>query len=505
MNQHTLFAQDHPAIAVAPGGGFVVVWQSEEQLAVDSTEIVARRYDATGAPLGDEFVVNTYTTGNQIFPDVAMAAGGAFVVSWVSEEQAAGEPGVFAQRFDAAGAPAGSEFQVNSTAIEPPYYAAYAPALTMDSTQRFLVVWESGAFDLVARAFDGTGAAVTGEVILNTDRFAAQGDVAMGASGRALVAWRDDQDSISARFVEMDGDLVAAPFRVSDPAIAQRAEAPAVGANMRGDFVVTWEDWTYEATDPNYFGVRGRRLTAAGQAVGSEMQVNTYAPYGGQRYPRIAMADADTFLVTWWDDSETGRDRFGPGIFGHRFELPPLPSGCPLAPRSGCKQPTAAGRGRILLLDKDGGARDALKWKWLAGEGTTVADLGDPLGTDAVSVCLYDGSGERVSAATIAAGGTCAGGPCWKALGDDGFRFVDATAAQGGILKLLVKTGDAGRSKLVVRGKGAGLELPALPPALPLTAQVAVAGGACWEARFEAAGVQKASPVAFGAQASGPG
>ena len=44
--------------------------------------IAARRFDASGNPIGSEFVVNTYTTGVQACGDLAVEADGSFVVVW---------------------------------------------------------------------------------------------------------------------------------------------------------------------------------------------------------------------------------------------------------------------------------------------------------------------------------------------------------------------------------------------------------------------------------------
>jgi hypothetical protein len=47
-----------------------------------------------------EFQVNTYVTGQQDYPSVAVAANGNFVVAWQSNNQDHSNYGVFAQRFD---------------------------------------------------------------------------------------------------------------------------------------------------------------------------------------------------------------------------------------------------------------------------------------------------------------------------------------------------------------------------------------------------------------------
>jgi hypothetical protein len=61
-------------------------------------------------------------------------------------------------------------------------------------------------------------------------------------------------------------------------------------------------------------------------------------------------------------------------------------------------------------------------------ENTTVLDIakraefGDPLTTDAYTLCLYDGTG-LLAGLTADAGGSCTGKPCWRSR-TNGFPVV---------------------------------------------------------------------------------
>jgi hypothetical protein len=57
--------------------------------------------DSSGARLGREFRVNTYTTSSQFFPAVASDSSGNFVVVWNSFDQDGSGHGVFGRRFSA--------------------------------------------------------------------------------------------------------------------------------------------------------------------------------------------------------------------------------------------------------------------------------------------------------------------------------------------------------------------------------------------------------------------
>src|SRR5262245_40022957 len=64
---------------------------------------------------GGEFQVNTYTANHQTNDERSLAVGanGDFVVVWQSEQDGSGY-GVFGQRFASSGARLGAEFQINS-------------------------------------------------------------------------------------------------------------------------------------------------------------------------------------------------------------------------------------------------------------------------------------------------------------------------------------------------------------------------------------------------------
>ena len=67
-----------------------------------------KRFDSTGARVAAEFMVNTYTSGNQSgtyavygnsAPAVGIDSAGDFVVAWHSNQQDGSGGGIFAQRY----------------------------------------------------------------------------------------------------------------------------------------------------------------------------------------------------------------------------------------------------------------------------------------------------------------------------------------------------------------------------------------------------------------------
>src|SRR5262249_62041759 len=104
-------------------------------------------------------------------------------------------------------------------------------------------------------------------------------------------------------------------------------------------------------------------------------------------------------------------------------------------------------------------------------------------------VCVY-GGGRRVVGVKLRPGaghgGLCGGRPCWKE-GGAGFRYQNKALTPNGTLKMVLHEGlVAGKSKITIAGKGAGLGVPTLPFAQDPTVKVELRSntGQCWEATY---------------------
>src|SRR5207302_4391987 len=136
-----------PDVAVAADGSFVVVWQSAGQDG-SGEGVYAQRFDAGGTPAGGEMLINTVTAGDQQAPRVAYdPSGNAFTVAWESFGQDGDGWGVYARRFDASGPLTGETLLSTTTAGDQRH-----PALTVQPTGEIVVAWESP---------DGSGPGIT--------------------------------------------------------------------------------------------------------------------------------------------------------------------------------------------------------------------------------------------------------------------------------------------------------------------------------------------------------
>ena len=311
VNSYTTADQIAPVVAVRAGDGFVIAWTSYLQDG-DSGGVFARRFDAGGTALGGEFEVNTTTAGMQYKPAVASDSAGNFVVAWASQVGPGQYTDVFARRYDSAGAPLGDEFQVN--VFTTGYQTAPEVAMT-DSG--FVVVWASAPFQsqpsqdgdqsgVYSRRYDADGNSITGDVLVNSTTAGSQQapSVSMNASGAAVVAWESteqdgDLTGIYAQRFDGSGTPAGSEFQVNTYTTNYQLR-PDVAVGPAGDFVVVWSS---ENEDSSLSGIFSRAYDLTGAPVGPGLQVNTYTT-SGQSRPRVAKDP--TFpggMVVVWDSA----------------------------------------------------------------------------------------------------------------------------------------------------------------------------------------------------------
>jgi hypothetical protein len=174
VNTFTTYSEARPDLAVHSDGSFVVVW--ETQYGDDETfddSITMRRYNPAGAPIGDEVHINSYVTGAQRAPAIAMQSDGSFVVVWESHDGYYGPHderddgvGIFGRGFTNEGVGDPGEFHINNftSGIERDL------SIAMTGSGEFVVVWERaeslyGSADSYARLFTTGGGTTTSTTV----------------------------------------------------------------------------------------------------------------------------------------------------------------------------------------------------------------------------------------------------------------------------------------------------------------------------------------------------
>ncbi|HTU12211.1 MAG TPA: calcium-binding protein [Allosphingosinicella sp.] len=107
---------DHPRVTALTGGGFVVTWCNLKSNGASDPPL-AQLYDAAGAPVGGNFPLNTSAARNHLFPVIDALPDGGFVTAWTARDGTSGPYTIRAQRFDAAGNKVGGEIAVATAPV----------------------------------------------------------------------------------------------------------------------------------------------------------------------------------------------------------------------------------------------------------------------------------------------------------------------------------------------------------------------------------------------------
>src|SRR5262249_12678414 len=94
VNTTTTGLQSDVAITSLASGGFVMTWTDASATGADTsgTGIKAQLYDANGAKVGSEFLVNTQTLNAQESSSVTSLSNGGFVVTWTDNSATGPDP-----------------------------------------------------------------------------------------------------------------------------------------------------------------------------------------------------------------------------------------------------------------------------------------------------------------------------------------------------------------------------------------------------------------------------
>lgn len=319
VNTFTTGGQSDPTVAV-DNDGFTIVWESDSNQDGSSSGIFARRYDNTGAPSGGEFQINQFTTSAQVSPSIAIDADGNTLIAWSDF----GQGGIFARRYDSTGAAVGSEFLVNTTTNQ----AERFPQVAALGDNTFVVVWTADASSdgIRGRICDATGPLGADFVVTPSNvEFQARSAVAADPiDGNFLVVWPATVDNtleVLGRLYGSDGSALGPSFMVNTDTIGDQHEV-AVSAEPDGSFLALWSS----PTDGDSSGIFAQRFANDGTRIGTEFVANTYG-VGRQDRSAAAAVGSAQWVITWTDWSS--RDGSGLGVFGRIFPPPTIPTPTP--------------------------------------------------------------------------------------------------------------------------------------------------------------------------------
>jgi hypothetical protein len=307
VNTFSNTCQINPVIATLANGNVVVAWASFNQVSSTSLQdVYAQVLSPTGQRIGDEFLVNQFSSFNQRNPTIAALSDGRFVLVWVSEQQnssdAAGDTAalsstasvdVYGRVFTADGNPVSGEFLVNSgTNI------CSSPHVAAGSGGTFMVVWaersrsrDSNGWDILGRTYSNVGLPGTPHYV-NTTRFGDQYLPVISWDGADyLVAWTSlgqdgSREGVYGQFLHDDGSLDRGEFRLNTTWLSQQMQ-PAVGSDGDGEFLAVWTSYVGGSTGFDLFAQRYSNLSKQPRSMNAPFVYVPFVVTGSGYQPQV--------------------------------------------------------------------------------------------------------------------------------------------------------------------------------------------------------------------------
>jgi len=361
-----------PAVAVAPGIGFLVIWEDYRN---GQADVYARRYSGDGAAVGADFaLVPSPASGfAQYAPSVAWSRKDKFVVGWI--DLRAGQE-VYLQRFDPSVGLIGSNTLISSGQ---PAVVNQDVDLCGAVAGQLQVAWSaSGADNTIQSLRLDSGLVPAGlPLVLNLATLGKRWAPAtcFDADGNFASVWTEfrdsDADLACMLFDDQSHRLLPAELTVNDDQIGAPSTAPRLVPSDAWWNLVAYVDSRYDAGD-----IFTRAISNGGQYGSAETKVNQDAGANLQSEPDLAAADDKTLVV--WNDSRNVGGVSGQRIYGRfgsllgAYSLPEFmisdtsATAVKASPRAAMN---AQGRGLVAWVDRRLGAAQVYG-RWLAANGS---------------------------------------------------------------------------------------------------------------------------------------
>ena len=269
VNSFTTGSQSRPAVALDAQGRMVAVWQSTGgELGDPDGSVQGQRFSAAAVAQGTQFRVNSSTYSIQGRSHVARSSNGEFVVVWDSLTSTGTDSDTWSvqgQRFNADGSPSGTEFQVNTYTTG----GQRLPRVAAGGAGEFVVVWQS----------QGSGANDTAGYSIQGQRYSGTG-VPQGGEFQVNALTTDDQFN------------------------------PSVAVEAGGSFWVVFQTNGAVGGDPDG-SIQARLYFASGVPVEPQELTLNSSMSGAQGRPRVAAGNNGIFLAVWENEGSTGTDADG--------------------------------------------------------------------------------------------------------------------------------------------------------------------------------------------------
>lgn len=191
----------------------------------------------------------------------------------------------------------------------------------MDQQSNFIVVWEDGFREIVARRYHHSGTPIGDALSIDkpTEGYNYSHTLGMSNDGSFIVLWNNSEAGIKAQRYSSSGTSLGSELAVD-------GSGGNVAMDASGNFVIVGS-----GSDGFGSGIFAQRFGSNGDSIDARFQVNGFT-FNDQSSPVVCVAPGGDFVVAWKSAEQDGSDT---GIFVRHFDVAdqptptPVPRPCP--------------------------------------------------------------------------------------------------------------------------------------------------------------------------------
>jgi len=294
---------DYQKIGILPNGDFVILWTNQSPDSYYSA-VFAKKYNSNGTPASSEFQVNTFSSGDQSTPEIAVSNDGTFVILWTNDgmrpEDGGENYGIYGQKYNSSASPIGSEFRFSSSQT-----SSGPPTVKFLNDGSFISAWEIVNFDIyesVTQVKKEGGSEY--QLAIGTAP-----KIKMGTDGKFIISWNTsctfngsyDVCTFSNQKFNADATPYGSQFELNTQAI---------GMLNNGKYVVVSQNYLQYMTE-----IYAQIYNSDGTPDGNKFIVAV----GTQDPPSISVKNNNEFIINWVDFDPNLEDGTY-YIFGKRYD-----------------------------------------------------------------------------------------------------------------------------------------------------------------------------------------
>ena len=239
----------------------------------------------------------------QNYPSVAAGLNGRFAVIWADYRTGNGD--IYCRLFDSGAVAVTDEFRLNDDGGSS---WQFDPDLSSDWYGQYYAVWKdyrNGVYpfdpDVFYQRLDSAGLIGTNKnvTVEHPDSSHQSPAIASAGWGKSVVAWTDLRNCNWDLFIQpltANGDFIGGNLQVNADNSSAPQHEPDIALSPEGWYVVTW----YDSRDGNE-DIYLQKFDSAGAAIGVNIKVNDDGGTTKQKFPTVAIAGNGTTYLVWTD------------------------------------------------------------------------------------------------------------------------------------------------------------------------------------------------------------